>query len=92
MHTKNGEKKNYLLILTRSFFFYLSLMLSLSLSLYLSLYISLSLSLSLSHSGLPSVPETFVSQPQLNSMARKEKKVDETHKYRTELNPAEVKL
>jgi hypothetical protein len=62
------------------------------LSLSLSLYLSLSLSLSLSHSGLPSVPETFVSQPQLNSMARKEKKVDETHKYRTELNPAEVKL
>jgi hypothetical protein len=85
MHTKNGEKKNYLLILTRSFFF-------LSFAHALSISLSLSLSLSLSHSGLPSVPETFVSQPQLNSMARKEKKVDETHKYRTELNPAEVKL
>jgi hypothetical protein len=81
MHTKNGEKKNYLLILTRSFFF-----------LSFAHALSISLSLSLSHSGLPSVPETFVSQPQLNSMARKEKKVDETHKYRTELNPAEVKL
>jgi hypothetical protein len=84
------ERKKIIFSFSLAHFFFIFRSCSLYLSLYISL--SLSLSLSLSHSGLPSVPETFVSQPQLNSMARKEKKVDETHKYRTELNPAEVKL
>jgi hypothetical protein len=73
MHTKNGEKKNYLLILTRSFFFYLSLMLSLSLSLYISLSLSLSLPF-----GTPKCARNlcFSAPVKLNGKERKESRRD----------------